>query len=146
MKCSAGIIRKDQRVWDEFDQVAHENTGEPKITCKRCHTTVTYPQLRHRGTSPMNTYLKSTTCKLGLQRRGIDQLLLQSVSLNIISFIYHYLLTLFLFSPGLDRHSPSPKIFLSIIFSSSSLLHDSYSVYLSVLSSNNFVTHSTSSV
>ena len=46
--------------------------------CKRCHTTLTHPQLRRGGTSPMNTHLKSTTCKPGLQRRGIDQLLLQS--------------------------------------------------------------------
>lgn len=131
--------KKRSSVWDEFDQVAHEKTGEPKIICKRCHTILTHPQLRRGGTSPMNTHLKSTTCKPGLQRRGIDQLLLQSVSLNIILFIYHYLLTLFLFSPRLNHYSPSLKIFLSIIFSSLLLLPDSHFVYLNTLSSNSFV-------
>ncbi|KAF3385249.1 hypothetical protein F1880_002013 [Penicillium rolfsii] len=35
-------------------------------------------RLRRGGTSLMNTHLKSTTCKPRLQRRGINQLLLQS--------------------------------------------------------------------
>ena len=117
----------------------YKKTGEPKIIYKCCYTIFTYSQLHRGGTSPMNIYFKSTICKSGLQRKKIDQLLFQSVSLNIILFIYYYLLTLFLFSPRLNCHSPSLKIFLSIIFFSLLLLPDSYFVYLNILSSNSFV-------
>ena len=117
----------------------YKKTGEPKIIYKRCYTILTYSQLCCGGTSPINIYLKNITCKPGLQRKKIDQLLFQSISLNIILFIYHYLLTLFLFSSRLNCHSSSLKIFLSIIFSSLLLLPDFYFVYLNILSSNSFV-------
>ncbi|KAJ5749520.1 hypothetical protein N7533_004858 [Penicillium manginii] len=64
--------KKRASVWDHFEQVAHKRTGEPKVMCKRCLTTLTHPNIRRGGTSPMNTHLKGNTCH---PKHGIGKLL-----------------------------------------------------------------------
>jgi hypothetical protein len=73
--------KKRASVWDHFEQVAHKRTGEPKVMCKRCLTTLTHPNIRRGGTSPMNTHLKGNTCH---PKHGIGKLLAKQVSIYTI--------------------------------------------------------------
>lgn len=72
--------KKKSSIWDNFSQVAHQKTGEPKIICQRCNTLLVHPHFRRGGTSPMRTHLKGSTCHPGLPKRGIEQLIQNSVS------------------------------------------------------------------
>lgn len=71
---------KTSVLWEHFEQVAHEKTGEPKVMCKRCFTTLTHPGHKRTGTSALKAHLKGGTCRLETKRRGIDQLIRDSVS------------------------------------------------------------------
>lgn len=75
--------QKKSEVWQSFNQVAYEKTGEPKVMCKRCHNVIVHPGNRRAGCSPMKAHLNSTICikPRKLTRHGIDQLLRNSVSL-----------------------------------------------------------------
>ncbi|KAJ5117352.1 hypothetical protein N7448_010984 [Penicillium atrosanguineum] len=70
--------RKKSSLWDNFSQVVHQKTGEPKIICQRCNTLLVHPHFRRGGTSPMRTHLKGGTCRPSLPKRGIDQLMQSS--------------------------------------------------------------------
>lgn len=72
--------KKTSVLWEHFEQVAHEKTGEPKVMCKRCFTTLTHPGHKRTGTSALKAHLKGGTCRLETKRRGIDQLIRDSVS------------------------------------------------------------------
>jgi hypothetical protein len=78
--------QKTSDVWDCFDQVAHEKTGEPKVMCRRCQAILVHPSHRRAGTSPMKIHMKSITCAKPpvLKKQGIDQLLRDMVSLPLI--------------------------------------------------------------
>lgn len=73
--------KKKSELWESFEQVAHEKTGEPKVMCKRCCTVLTHPNLRRGGTSPLNTHLKGGACRIDPTKRGIDQIIQSSVCL-----------------------------------------------------------------
>ena len=49
-------------VWDNFNQVAHEKTGKPKVMCISCLCTLVHPRYRRAGSSPMNAHIKAGTC------------------------------------------------------------------------------------
>ena len=73
--------KKKSDLWESFDQVAHEKTGEPKVMCKRCHTVLVHPNHRRAGCSPMKAHLKGGACRIGPTKRGIDQIIQSSVCL-----------------------------------------------------------------
>jgi BED zinc finger. len=75
--------KKKSDVWERFDQVAHEKTGEPKVMCIQCHATIVHPNHHRAGSSPMKGHLTTSACR-GTPRptkRRIDQLLRDLVSL-----------------------------------------------------------------
>lgn len=76
--------QKTSNVWDCFDQVAHEKTGEPKVMCKRCLAVLAHPSHRRAGTSPMKIHLRGITCAKpsGSKKQSIDQLLQNMVCLS----------------------------------------------------------------
>jgi hypothetical protein len=43
--------KKKSDLWESFEQVAHEKTGEPKVMCKRCQTILVHPHHRRAGSS-----------------------------------------------------------------------------------------------
>lgn len=71
--------KKRASVWEYFDQVAHERTGEPKVMCKRCHTVLVHPNVRRGGTSPIKAHLKGNTYH-SMSKRGINKLVIAQVS------------------------------------------------------------------
>lgn len=75
--------KKRSVLWESFEQVAHDKTGEPKVMCKRCHAILVHPNYRRAGSSPMKVHLKSGACLSRPKRRGIDQLIRDSVSLKL---------------------------------------------------------------
>lgn len=66
--------KKTSVLWEHFEQVANEKTGEPRVMCKRCCTTLTHLGHKRIGTSALKAYLKGGTCRLEERKRGIDQL------------------------------------------------------------------------
>ena len=94
---------KTSNVWDHFDQVAHEKTGEPKVMCRHCQTVLIHPSYRRAGTSPMKTHLKSTACvkPSGSKKQDISQLLQNMVCLSLysrLSKLVYLTYTLYIFS------------------------------------------------
>lgn len=72
--------KKKSDLWESFEQVAHEKTGEPKVMCKRCFTVLTHPNHKRGGTSALKAHLQGGACRLDRKRRGIDQLIRDAVS------------------------------------------------------------------
>jgi hypothetical protein len=72
--------KKKSDLWENFEQVAHEKTGEPKVMCKHCFSTLAHPGHKRAGTSALKTHLKGGSCRKNKKRRGIDQLIRDSVS------------------------------------------------------------------
>lgn len=72
--------KKKTDIWEQFEQVAHEKTGEPKAMCKKCQAVLVHPHHRRAGTSPMHIHLKGDGCHGGPKKQSIDQLLRSSVS------------------------------------------------------------------
>jgi hypothetical protein len=72
--------KKKSDLWESFEQVAHEKTGEPKVMCKRCHAIRVHPNHRRGGTSPLRTHIKGGTCFALKKKGGIGQLLQNMVS------------------------------------------------------------------
>ncbi|KAJ5764738.1 hypothetical protein N7520_004297 [Penicillium odoratum] len=67
--------KKTSSVWDNFNQVAHEKTGKPKVMCTSCLCTLVHPSYRRAGSSPMNAHIKAGTCTRKPVTQRIDQLL-----------------------------------------------------------------------
>lgn len=72
--------KKKSDLWESYEQVAHEKTGEPKVMCKRCYTVLTHPNHKRGGTSALKAHLKGGACLIHKKRRGIDQLIRDAVS------------------------------------------------------------------
>ncbi|KAJ5267369.1 hypothetical protein N7478_010177 [Penicillium angulare] len=68
-------------VWKHFDQVAHIDTGHPRVLCQACLTLLDHPQHRKNGTSAMSRHQKSNTCRRG-KKRGSHQTLLSDALRN----------------------------------------------------------------
>jgi hypothetical protein len=75
--------KKKSDLWESFEQVAHEKTGEPKVMCKRCHALLVHPHHRRGGTSPLKAHLKGGTCLATKKKGSIGQLLQSMVSPNL---------------------------------------------------------------
>jgi hypothetical protein len=77
--------KKKSDLWESFEQVAHEKTGEPKVMCKRCQNVIVHLGHRRAGCSPIKAHLNSNICikPRKLKRQGIDQLLRDLVSLQL---------------------------------------------------------------
>jgi hypothetical protein len=75
--------KKKSDIWERFDQVAHDKTGEPKVMCKHCHATIVHPNHHRAGSSPMKGHITTSACrsKPSPTKQRIDQLLRDSVSL-----------------------------------------------------------------
>lgn len=54
--------KKNSELWESFEQVAHEMTGEPKVMCKRCNALLVHANHRRKGSSPMKGHLASGIC------------------------------------------------------------------------------------
>ncbi|CAP79339.1 Pc17g00520 [Penicillium rubens Wisconsin 54-1255] len=54
--------KKNSELWESFEQVAHEKTGEPKVMCKHCNTLLVHANYRRKGSSPMKGHLASEVC------------------------------------------------------------------------------------
>jgi hypothetical protein len=84
--------KKKSDIWERFDQVAHEKTGEPKVMCKQCHATIVHPNHHRAGSSPMKGHITTSACRSKPRptKRRIDQLLR-----DLVSLAYHTLPTYF---------------------------------------------------
>jgi hypothetical protein len=71
-------------IWNNFNQVAHEKTGKPKVMCTTYLCTLVHPRYRRAGSSPMSAHIKASSCTQKPTQR-IDQLLKQMVCYSIIS-------------------------------------------------------------
>lgn len=72
-------------LWSDFSQVAHYQTGEPKVMCNSCGNTLNHPNYRSTGTSTIKKHQAS--CKkaqLHGKRPNIQQLLQNTVFLLFI--------------------------------------------------------------
>lgn len=60
--------KRTSKHWKDFVQVAHEDTGRPKILCQRCGTILDHPNWNPSGppsgTSCLQRHLNSHTCQL----------------------------------------------------------------------------------
>lgn len=76
--------KKKSDVWEHFEQIAHERTGEPKLMCKYCSTVLAHPSHKRAGTSALKTHLKGNTCRVDKEKQGpfIDQMIQDTVSLK----------------------------------------------------------------
>lgn len=72
--------KRTSDIWENFEQVAHEETGQPKVMCKRCSTTLTHPGYKRAGTSTLQHHLKGGACRADKMKKGIDQLIRDLVS------------------------------------------------------------------
>lgn len=63
-------------VWNHFDQVAHVDTGIPKVFCRACLTLLDHPQHKRHGTSAMGKHQRSKSCRKG--RKMFHQALVSS--------------------------------------------------------------------
>lgn len=106
--------KKKSDLWESFEQVAHDKTGEPKVMCKRCHAILVHPHYRRAGSSPMKAHLKSGACLSKPKRRGIDQLIRDSVSLKLHLPIINRLLILNATKPRVP--TSKDKVFSQDIF------------------------------
>ncbi|KAJ5300123.1 hypothetical protein N7508_007366 [Penicillium antarcticum] len=68
--------KKTSNIWDNFNQVAHEKTGKPKVMCTTCLCTLVHPRFRRAGSSPMNAHIKAGSCTRKPVQK-IDQMLKQ---------------------------------------------------------------------
>ena len=75
--------KKKSDLWESFEQVAHEKTGEPKVMCKRCCAVLVHPHHRRGGTSPLRTHIKGGTCFAAKKKGSIGQLLQNIVSTKL---------------------------------------------------------------
>ena len=55
--------RKTADIWSKFEQGARKDTGEPKVFCRRCKTSMGYRIAGSSGTSTMNRHYKNARCK-----------------------------------------------------------------------------------
>lgn len=55
--------KHSSEVWDNFDQVAHQLTGEAKVMCRRCGKVLPHPQEKGDGTNSMKRHLGSNSCR-----------------------------------------------------------------------------------
>lgn len=68
--------KKTSDIWKGFEQVAHERTGQPKVMCKRCKTTLAHPAAKRAGTSALQHHLKKGGCRAPrVAEKGVDQIL-----------------------------------------------------------------------
>ncbi|KAJ5300236.1 hypothetical protein N7508_007519 [Penicillium antarcticum] len=69
--------KHSSEVWDNFDQVAHQLTGEAKVMCRRCGKVLPHPQEKGDGTNSMKRHLGSNSCRRVTsdqsQQQGIQQ-------------------------------------------------------------------------
>jgi hypothetical protein len=75
--------KKKSDIWESFEQVAHEKTGEPKVMCKRCYAILVHPHPRRGGTSPLRRHINGGTCFATKKNGGIGQLLQNMVSTKL---------------------------------------------------------------
>ena len=69
--------KHSSEVWENFDQVAHQLTGEAKVMCRRCGKILPHPQEKGDGTNSMKRHLGSNSCRRVTsdqsQQQGIQQ-------------------------------------------------------------------------
>jgi hypothetical protein len=66
-------------VWKSFDQVAHYQTGEPKVICQRCGRILEHPQQSLNGTTSMKRHLEGGLC----QKTAIETRKQPSIQLSL---------------------------------------------------------------
>jgi hypothetical protein len=67
-------------VWLHFSEVAHKNTGEPKVLCMVCQHLLAHPSIKNTGTSTMQSHVNSKNCRKVGVKKGY-----QSISLILTS-------------------------------------------------------------
>lgn len=55
--------KRTSDVWQDFDQVAHHTTGEPRVLCRNCGRTLPHPNVTQNGTSALKRHLSTGACK-----------------------------------------------------------------------------------
>ncbi|CAG8265945.1 unnamed protein product, partial [Penicillium salamii] len=55
--------KRTSDVWDNFDQVAHFVTGEPKVLCRKCGKTLPHPQSTSNRTNSMKRHMSAGLCQ-----------------------------------------------------------------------------------
>jgi hypothetical protein len=71
--------KRTSPAWDNFDQVAHFITGEPKVLCRKCGKTFAHPQSTSNGTNTMNRHTKSGECREIAANRAKQQSIQESL-------------------------------------------------------------------
>lgn len=66
-------------VWSQFDQIAHINTGKPKVICKKCGVILEHPI--SNGTSAMGRHQKNGLCQRKTKQTNIKYLMEKAVCL-----------------------------------------------------------------
>lgn len=74
--------KKTSESWKDFEQVAHEKTGNPKVFCARCSSMLTHPGYKRSGTASLKNHREKGGCRTDIrkQKKGIEQMIRDSVS------------------------------------------------------------------
>lgn len=87
--------------WEQFDQVAHYQTGRPMALCRKCGRVITHPSSTLNGSKSLRAHLNSRACKAGAQRESTQQHIQESLELAVSTInmlIYQFILTLLFFT------------------------------------------------
>lgn len=75
--------RYTSSAWDQFDQVAHYQTGKPMALCRRCGKVLSHPSSTLNGSKSLSAHLSSRACKIGAQKDSTQQDIQQSFELSV---------------------------------------------------------------
>lgn len=72
--------KKKATVWQGFEQVAHEQSGQPKVMCKECKATLAHPAAKRAGTSSLQHHFAKGGCRVQkVAKKGVNQMLQEAV-------------------------------------------------------------------
>jgi len=62
---------KASLLWETFDEIAHKDSGQCKLLCRKCQKVIEHPRTRNQGgTSGMQSHLQSSQCQKSAPHSG----------------------------------------------------------------------------
>jgi hypothetical protein len=82
--------KRTSTAWDNFEQVAHFITGEPKVLCRKCGITLPHPQSTANGTNSMKRHITAGKCQRVAKDRSSQRNIHETMELAVSKLFIFY--------------------------------------------------------
>jgi hypothetical protein len=79
--------KRSSSAWDNYDQVAHHVSGEPRIMCRRCGKDFPHPHQHANGTNSMKRDYEANKCRRAGNSAVKQQTIQQSIEFAVCYII-----------------------------------------------------------